>query len=681
MSSPPRRAALVFIVITVVLDFLALGVIVPVLPTLVVDFLHGDTARAAEVYGLFGTVWALMQFVFSPVLGRALRPLRPAAGDPDLQLRPRPRLHRHGAGAVAHLAVRRPRALGHHRGELLDGDGLHHRRRTAGPASPRIRPARRRLRFRLHHRPGRRRSARHHRAAAALLVRRRAQPRQLRLRPRWCCRSRCRSSAGRRSGGAARTRSARWRCCARIPSCSASRRRTSSTSSPTTCCRARFVLYSTYRYGWTRARGRLSHGRHRRVRHDRPGGAGAAGGGAARRAAGPARRAALRAIAFTLYGLVPRGALLSLGVPLQSLWGLSSVAAQGLMTRRVDASSQGQLQGATASLRGIGGMIGPGLFTLTFAHFIGADAARHVPGAPFFWPPRCWWRRWRSRRASPAPSANTSCRASPGARRCASATLPPRRDGRPAGRRGRPRTHEPQPSALRMARASASSAAGDPASPSTTGDGLAAVSLALPSHDQLAGAGEIEAAGRRRRRRWRGRGARGGDRHAAVAQQVAERAERRRGIGGNRLLRHRGEELSPTEATEGEPGPPGRPSRRARCLCCAALRRRRVWSRAPPEARAPLARARRAIHDAGVQEQPFTPDADYCAYCHAPAAGVCADCGALCCGDCVEIVMRFTSRRAVCRSCLDAPAAPPRAWWRWVAAAALAGAALWALVR
>ena len=82
-----------------------------------------------------------------------------------------------------------------------------------------------------------------------------------------------------------------------------------------------------------------------------------------------------------------------------------------------------------------------------------------------------------------------------------------------------------------------------------------------------------------------------------------------------------------------------------------------------------------------MQEQPFTPDADYCAYCHAPAAGVCADCGALCCGDCVEIVMRFTSRRAVCRSCLDAPAAPPRAWWRWVAAAVLAGAALWAMVR
>src|SRR6266436_2756731 len=64
-----RRAALAFIFVTVVLDMLALGVIVPVLPKLVVQFLGGDTARAARIYGLFGTVWALMQFLFSPVLG------------------------------------------------------------------------------------------------------------------------------------------------------------------------------------------------------------------------------------------------------------------------------------------------------------------------------------------------------------------------------------------------------------------------------------------------------------------------------------------------------------------------------------------------------------------------------------------------------------------------------------
>src|SRR3954467_9764135 len=68
-ASGPRRAAFIFIFITVVLDMLSLGMIIPVLPKLVENFLGGDTARAAEVFGLFSTAWALMQFLFSPFLG------------------------------------------------------------------------------------------------------------------------------------------------------------------------------------------------------------------------------------------------------------------------------------------------------------------------------------------------------------------------------------------------------------------------------------------------------------------------------------------------------------------------------------------------------------------------------------------------------------------------------------
>jgi DHA1 family tetracycline resistance protein-like MFS transporter len=64
-----RAAARNVIFITVLLDMLALGIIVPVLPRRVVDFLHGNTARAAEVIGLFATVWAVMQLLFSPLLG------------------------------------------------------------------------------------------------------------------------------------------------------------------------------------------------------------------------------------------------------------------------------------------------------------------------------------------------------------------------------------------------------------------------------------------------------------------------------------------------------------------------------------------------------------------------------------------------------------------------------------
>src|SRR4051812_16874446 len=67
--APKRRAAFIFVFITVLLDMLALGIVIPVLPKLVVDFLAGDAARAADYLGLFGTAWALMQFVFSPIHG------------------------------------------------------------------------------------------------------------------------------------------------------------------------------------------------------------------------------------------------------------------------------------------------------------------------------------------------------------------------------------------------------------------------------------------------------------------------------------------------------------------------------------------------------------------------------------------------------------------------------------
>jgi hypothetical protein len=75
-----------------------------------------------------------------------------------------------------------------------------------------------------------------------------------------------------------------------------------------------------------------------------------------------------------------------------------------------------------------------------------------------------------------------------------------------------------------------------------------------------------------------------------------------------------------------------------------------------------------------MEAQPFIPDDDYCAYCHAPAAGPCADCGALCCGDCVVVVMRMTTRRAVCRACAEYQR--PLRTWKWVAALLALGAAI-----
>src|SRR5882724_7017955 len=67
--SQMRSAAFIFVFVTILLDMLALGIIIPVLPKLVIDFVGGDVARGADYLGLFGTAWALMQFLCSPIHG------------------------------------------------------------------------------------------------------------------------------------------------------------------------------------------------------------------------------------------------------------------------------------------------------------------------------------------------------------------------------------------------------------------------------------------------------------------------------------------------------------------------------------------------------------------------------------------------------------------------------------
>ncbi|HEY7982448.1 MAG TPA: TCR/Tet family MFS transporter [Candidatus Eremiobacteraceae bacterium] len=65
----PRRGAVIFIFITVMLDMLSVGMVAPVLPKLVAGFLGGDAANTAVMFGLIVTVWSVMQFFASPVLG------------------------------------------------------------------------------------------------------------------------------------------------------------------------------------------------------------------------------------------------------------------------------------------------------------------------------------------------------------------------------------------------------------------------------------------------------------------------------------------------------------------------------------------------------------------------------------------------------------------------------------
>lgn len=71
----------------------------------------------------------------------------------------------------------------------------------------------------------------------------------------------------------------------------------------------------------------------------------------------------------------------ALGVPLMSLLGLAGPGLLGLMTRRINPASQGQLQGALGSVTAISQMIGPGLFSFLFAHSLATHGA---PGTPFY---------------------------------------------------------------------------------------------------------------------------------------------------------------------------------------------------------------------------------------------------------------------------------------------------------
>ncbi len=64
-----RRSALIFIIATVVIDMLGIGLIFPILPVLVQELSGADLSQSALIYGLISSSFALMQFIFSPFLG------------------------------------------------------------------------------------------------------------------------------------------------------------------------------------------------------------------------------------------------------------------------------------------------------------------------------------------------------------------------------------------------------------------------------------------------------------------------------------------------------------------------------------------------------------------------------------------------------------------------------------
>jgi MFS transporter, DHA1 family, tetracycline resistance protein len=98
------------------------------------------------------------------------------------------------------------------------------------------------------------------------------------------------------------------------------------------------------------------------------------------------RRAVMIGLLFGGIGYVLYGGnviMFWIAIPVMMLWMVASSASQAIMTRRVGKNEQGELQGAINMLRSIGMLIGPAVFTGAFAYSISSAHAWKAPSIPW----------------------------------------------------------------------------------------------------------------------------------------------------------------------------------------------------------------------------------------------------------------------------------------------------------
>jgi len=377
-----RHAALGFIFVTVLLDMLALGVIVPVLPRLIEEFRHGNVASASEFIGLFTTTWALMQFFFAPVLGML---------SDRFGRRPVILLSNFGVALDYAIMALAPTLWWLFLGRLLSGITTSSIPTATAYISDVTAPDKRSRAFGI--------------LGAAFGLGFVLGPAvggwlgniNPRL-PFWVA-------------GAFSLLNAFYGLLVLPESLPAERRQPSlpwKNANPLGALRLLishrellelavvnflgylahevyatvFVLYAIYRYGW----------------NERTIGISLAVVGIAQMfnsavLVGPfVKRFGDRhslfaglffgALGFALFGWAAVGWMFLIAIPINALWSLAGPPAQSLMTQRVSPSQQGELQGALGSMRGIAMVIGPGIFASLFAFFI--SPGHRFPGAPWY---------------------------------------------------------------------------------------------------------------------------------------------------------------------------------------------------------------------------------------------------------------------------------------------------------
>ncbi len=93
---------------------------------------------------------------------------------------------------------------------------------------------------------------------------------------------------------------------------------------------------------------------------------------------------ALGVVAFTAYGLATRGWMINVMVLVFSLGGIAGPACQAIITKATPPDKQGETQGALTGLNSVAAIAGPMLGGSVFAYFISDKAPVHLPGAPYF---------------------------------------------------------------------------------------------------------------------------------------------------------------------------------------------------------------------------------------------------------------------------------------------------------
>jgi DHA1 family tetracycline resistance protein-like MFS transporter len=378
-----RRPALAFIFVTLFLDILGIGLIVPILPKLIVELSGGKVANASHTFGWLASLYGLMQFLCLPILGNLSDRFGRRAVILTSLL---------GSGLDYILLALAPSLPWFFLGRIISGVTSANMTVSSAYIADVSPPEKRAANFGL--------------VAAAFGLGFVAGPALGGLLAHYGLRVPFYAAAAMtllnwlygmfvlpESLPADQRRPFDWKRSNPVGSLAALRSHRELLGLTEVCFLislahqvfpSTWVLYTGYRYGWTPKQVGLSLALVGVM-------AAVVQGGLARKIIpffGERRAVVLgltnATIFFTSYGLATQGWMIYVLIFIGSFGGIAMPALQALVSRSVPPNEQGAIQGALSSLGSLAGIVGPLLATGLFGYFISDKSPAIIPGAAFF---------------------------------------------------------------------------------------------------------------------------------------------------------------------------------------------------------------------------------------------------------------------------------------------------------